>query len=78
MSVLPQSACLVSYLVVTLVMCAITYVLVLNLQHLKGAINFARSSVHSTLRTRGAGDSESKEGDPRNSSLVGKRASTMA
>ncbi|CAD6566817.1 MAG: hypothetical protein ASARMPREDX12_008836 [Alectoria sarmentosa] len=50
MGVLPNSAGLMSYLVVTIVMCAITYVLVLNLQHLKDAISLARSNTYSMLR----------------------------
>ena len=58
MGVLPKSAGLVSYLVVTIVMCAITYVAVLNLQPLKDAIFLARSNIYSMLRTRKSSHTE--------------------
>ena len=50
MGVLPQNAGLVSYIIVTIILCAITYVIVLNLQHLKDAISLARGNMKSTTR----------------------------
>ena len=58
LGILPNSAGLMSYLVVTIVMCAITYVLVLNLQLLKDAISLARSNTYSMLRTRKSSHAE--------------------
>ena len=60
MGVLPKNAGLASYLVVTIVMCAVTYVLVLNLQHLKNAIFWVRSKIYSLLRTRERSHAEQK------------------
>ena len=78
MRVLPNGAGLVSYLVVTILMCAITYVLVLNLQHLKGATSLARSNINSVLRTRKTKFAEQRVRSARTDSSIAKRASAMA
>ncbi|KAL8848631.1 MAG: hypothetical protein Q9221_006356 [Calogaya cf. arnoldii] len=52
MDALPNSANLVSYVVVTILLCAITYILVLNLPYLKNAMSSARDSVYRSLRIR--------------------------
>ncbi|KAL8736846.1 MAG: hypothetical protein Q9181_002275 [Wetmoreana brouardii] len=59
MDALPKSAGLVSYVVVTIFMCAITYILVVNLRHLKNAIFWGRGSVRNMVRTRGSGKNTS-------------------
>ena len=38
MDTLPKSATLVSYLIVTIILCLITYLLVLNIPHIKEAV----------------------------------------
>ena len=78
MGVLPESASLVSYLVVTILMCAVTYVLVLNLQHLKDATSLARNNIYSMLRTREIKYAEQRVRSARTDSSIAKRASAMA
>lgn len=80
MNVLPKSADLVSFLVVTIVMCVITYALVLNIQHFKDAIYLARSSLHGVLHTRKIRGTRQEVGSDsaRADASTTKRASTMA
>ena len=52
MNVLPKNAGLVSYILVTIIMCAITYVLVFNLQPLKGALASMRSNIRTMFHTK--------------------------
>ena len=78
MSVLPKSAGIVSYLVVTILMCAVTYVLVLNLQHLKEAISWARSNIYNTLRARENKFGEQEGRSARTDRSIAKRASAIA
>ena len=78
MSILPKSAGIVSYLVVTILMCAVTYVLVLNLRHLKDATSLARSNIYSMLRTGKTKYAEQEVRSARTDSSIAKRASAMA
>ena len=80
MNVLPKSADMVSFLVVTIVMCAITYALVLNIQHFKDAIYLARSSLHGMLQTRKIRRTrqEVESDNAKTDGSTSKRASTMA
>ena len=78
MNALPKSADLVSFVVVTIFMCAITYVLVLNIRHLKDAISQGRSSMRSMLHTRKNKDPEQRVESYGVISSPAKRASTMA
>ena len=78
MDALPKSAGLVSYVVVTVFMCAITYVLVFNLRHLKGAISWGGSSMRSILFTRPTTDPDTRGKNPRAINPATKRASTVA
>ena len=43
----PKTAGLVSFFIVTIAMCLVTYFIVFNLQHLKDAVTFGRSTLHS-------------------------------
>ena len=78
MGVLPKSAGLVSYIVVTILMCAVTYVIVLNLQHLKDATSLAHSNIYSMLHTRKIEYAEQEVRSARTDSSIAKRASAMA
>ena len=78
MRVLPLSAGIVSYLVVTILMCAVTYVLVLNLRHLKDATSLARSNIYSLLRTGKNKYAEQGVRSARTNSSLAKQASAMA
>ncbi|KAK0514793.1 hypothetical protein JMJ35_002172 [Cladonia borealis] len=78
MRVLPLSAGIVSYLVVTILMCAVTYALVLNLRHLKNATSLARSNIYSLLRTREDKYGKKEVRSARTDSSIAKRASAMA
>ena len=79
-NVLPKSANLVSYFVLTSVMCVITYALVLNLQHLKDLISLARSNVHGMLHRRNFRRTRQEVGsdNARADGSTAKRASIMA
>lgn len=50
MNALPNSADLVSYVVVTVILCAITYILVLNLPYLKRAVYWGRGRIRRMVR----------------------------
>ena len=52
MNALPNSADLVSYVVVTVILCAITYILVLNLPYLKIAVSWGRGRIRRMVRPR--------------------------
>ena len=78
MGVLPKSAGIVSYFVVTILMCAITYVIVLNLRPLKDATSLARSNIYSILRTKKIEYAEQTIRNARTDSSIAKRASAMA
>ncbi|CAO1603851.1 hypothetical protein XANCAGTX0491_007429 [Xanthoria calcicola] len=52
MNALPNSADLVSYVVVTVILCAITYILVLNLPFLKIAVSWGRGRIRRMVRPR--------------------------
>ena len=78
MGVLPKSAGLESYLVVTILMCAVTYVLVLNLQQLKDATSLARSNIYSMLQTRKIKYAEQRVRGARTDGSIAKRASALA
>ncbi|KAL9633939.1 MAG: hypothetical protein Q9204_003199 [Flavoplaca sp. TL-2023a] len=50
MDALPSSANLLSYVVVTILLCVITYILILNLPHLKHAMSWSRNKIYHVLR----------------------------
>ncbi|KAL8994198.1 MAG: hypothetical protein Q9169_005774 [Polycauliona sp. 2 TL-2023] len=52
MDALPNGANLVSYIVVTISLCTITYILVLNLRYLKEGITWIRGSVRGRIQDR--------------------------
>ncbi|KAL8925999.1 MAG: hypothetical protein Q9208_003140 [Pyrenodesmia sp. 3 TL-2023] len=77
MEVLPKTAGFESYAVVTVLMCAITYILVLKIRQIKGAISWGRSSVRSMLNTRKKKDSGQRVNHHEMASPVAARASSM-
>ena len=78
MRVLPLSAGIVSYLVVTILMCAVTYVLVLNLRYIKDATSLARGNIYSLLRTGKSQYAEQEVRGARTDCSIAKPASAMA
>jgi len=78
MNALPKSAGIASYVVVTILMCAITYVLVLNLRHLKEAVSWGRSSVRNILHTQKMEGQEKWTKRHKMSRSDAERTSTMA
>ncbi|KAL8694293.1 MAG: hypothetical protein Q9224_003598, partial [Gallowayella concinna] len=60
MDALPNNAGLVSYIVVTILMSAITYILVYNIRHVKDAISWARTSMHAMFHRQREQDTKPK------------------
>ena len=50
MDTLPSTASLLSYVVVTILLCAITYLHILNLPYLGYAISWGRNKIYHVLR----------------------------
>lgn len=76
MDALPSSANIISYIVVTILMSAITYILVYYLKEVKDAISRGRSSVHRILLAKKEHTQESAK--DYTTSIAAKRGSTMA
>lgn len=78
MNSLPKGAGLVSYVVVTVVMCAITHVAVFYLRQLQDAIMRGRSSMHRLLHIGKNEEPAQRMDEFRLPGSTPKRASTMA
>ncbi|KAL8906265.1 MAG: hypothetical protein Q9207_002139 [Kuettlingeria erythrocarpa] len=78
MDALPKSAGFRSYFVVTALMCAITYILVLKLRQVKEAISWGCRCVRSLPHTRKKREAVQKLKDHEMASPVATRASSMA
>ncbi|KAL8753071.1 MAG: hypothetical protein Q9184_005535 [Pyrenodesmia sp. 2 TL-2023] len=78
MDVLPKSAGFSSYIIVTVLMCAITYVLVLKLRQIKETISWVRSILRSILHNRKNQAPVERAKNHERASQAATRASSMA